>query len=211
MMKALIGPKSLAAIFCTLLAVWLTAAPLAAVMLVADKDIDRPDAILVLAGSAVYRERNAHAAKLFAEGRAPLVVLTNDAKRSGWSDEAGTNPRFVELAKAELVSQGVPEDRIRILEPKVTGTIVEARLIAASAERLGLRRLLIVTSSYHSARALRTFEEVIAKDAAPLEVGISPVPTGVETPSYLTWWLSVRGWRFVAGEYAKSVYYETLL
>ena len=203
--------KKSAAVLVAAVAGWVLVAPLIALLLVSEKQIESPDAILVLAGSAVYRERNSHAARLFQEGKAPLILLTNDDKRSGWSDADGANPRFVELARRELVAQGVPQDRIRVLEPKVTGTIVEARLLASTAEGMGIKRLLLVTSSYHSARALRTFEEVVGTDGRGLEVGMSPVPTGVETPSVMTWWLSVKGWRFVVGEYVKSVYYETIL
>lgn len=180
-------------------------------MLMSERALDRPDAILVLAGSAVYRERTAHAAELFRQGVAPLIVLTNDDKESGWSASDGDNPKFVELAKRELIAGGVPEEQIRILEPKVTGTIVEAKLLASTAGGLGIKRLLLVTSAYHSGRALRTFDEVAVSGGADIVFGMSPVPTGIETPSVWMWWLSLRGWRFVAGEYVKSVYYETLL
>lgn len=209
MKKSLI--KKTLIIFAVLVCLWVAAAPLVAAMLISERKIDRPDAILVLAGSAVYRERTAHAAGLFRQGVAPLIVLTNDDKKSGWSAPDGDNPKFVELARRELIAGGVPEERIRILETKVTGTIVEARLLVSTAGDLGIRRLLLVTSSYHSARALRTFDEVAVSDGADIAFGMSPVPTGIETPSVWTWWLSLRGWRFVVGEYVKSVYYETLL
>lgn len=192
-------------------AAWIICAPILAEVLIVTKEIKKPDAIVVLAGSAVYKERNSHAAELFREGAAPMVVLTDDGRDAGWSDRDKRNLKYVELAKRVLISVGVPEEKIVVLDAPVEGTIDEAKLIVARADGLGLKRILLVTSSYHSSRTLRTFEDVAAREGKQVEFGIDPVRPGLETPKPLTWWLSVRGWRFVAGEWVKSIYYKAIV
>lgn len=193
----------------SVLAAWVVCAPSFSLLLITSKEVEKPDAILVLAGSAVYKERNSRAAELFLRGVAPKVILTDDGNSSGWSARDGRNVGFVELAKRELMTAGVPEDKIVVLDGTVGGTIDEARLIAARAESLGLGKILLVTSAYHSARALRTCEAVAAQSGKQIDFGMDAVEPGIETPRPLTWWLSVRGWKLVAGEWAKSAYYLT--
>lgn len=192
------------------LAIWIVLSPFIAARLITQKEIDSPDAILVLAGSAAYRERSALAAQLFNRGAAPRILLTDDGRTSGWSDTEKENLKYVELARRELVADGVPEDRITILEGKVSGTIDEARIMCASAAKLGLTKILLVTSGYHSKRALHTFEATAANESKDISFGISSVAPGIDTPAASVWWLSMKGWEFVAGEYVKAVYYETL-
>src|SRR3954452_21632791 len=77
------------------------------------------DAIAVFSGSATYKERTEKAALLFKQGMAPLIVLTNDGQRGGWSREQRRNPLFVELAQNLLEQSGVPQDRIVIAPTEV--------------------------------------------------------------------------------------------
>lgn len=197
--------------FAGLLIVWIIAAPFLATALVVDRPVEKPEAILVLGGSYTYRERTEKAAELFKQGIAPRIYLTDDGEVSGWAPNEATNPSFVELARRSLVAKGVPADRIVILQPQVSGTIHEARLLSETARLAGLKSVLIVTSAYHTRRALWTFRRVFAENEQSVEFGIaSPVP-GKQTPRPMLWWLTPTGWNFVAGEYVKiavySVYY----
>ena len=47
-----------------------------------------------------YVERTRLAAESFVRGRAPVVLLTNDGQRGGWSKEEERNPLFVERAES---------------------------------------------------------------------------------------------------------------
>lgn len=187
------------------LAVWSVAAWAAARALVVQAELTQADAIVVLSGSSAYIERARHAARLWHEGRAPLVVLTNDTGLSGWSSAEQRNPLFVERAAAELRRAGVPPERIAILGPPVASTHEEAVALREQAAARGLRSMLVVTSAYHSRRAWRTWERVFA--GSGVRLGLDPVAPGEQTPGALTWWLSPGGWRMVAGEYPKLVYY----
>lgn len=163
------------------------------------------DAIIVLSGSSTYRERAEWAAKLYREGRAPLIVLTDDKLISGWNGAEERNPYFYELALKELRSHGVPQDRIRVISEPALGTYLESLNVREYATAHKLSRLLIVTSAYHSRRAL--WSMVRACEGTGIAVGIDGPPPGLQTPSQWTWWMRRWGWRVVAGEYAKMTYY----
>ncbi len=184
---------------------WVLIAPLLATFLIVEKPLEHADAIMVLSGSAVYKERTGKAAELFKQGVAPRVFITDDGRRSGWSQSERTNLPFVELERRELIEKGVPPDSITILPYQVSGTEYEAKELADELAERPLGSVLIVTSAYHTRRALRTFENILA--GSHTEIGIVGVPPGEQTPNPNYWWLSSRGWQMVAGEYVKSAVY----
>ena len=193
------------AVAAALLVVWPFAAWAAAAALVARAGLERADALVVLSGSARYVERSRRAAELYREGRAPRVWLTNDGLRGPWSEARQTNPLFVERARDELLRAGVPEASIEVLPGLVTSTRDEAVAARAYAEQSGARALLFVTSAYHTRRALWAMRRAFEGSGA--RVGIEPAEPGAPEPSPWAWWLSRRGWRSVALEYPKLVYY----
>lgn len=189
-----------------LIALWILVAWFGARMLIVQAPLDHASALVVLGGSATYKERTELAARLFHEGRAPLIILTDDGGKSGWSRPDGRNPFFVERARAELMRQGVPESAITILPGTVGSTQDEAEALRGFIFARGLRSLLIVTSAYHSRRALRTMRDGLS--GTGVIVGLIAVPTGIQTPQPLLWWLKPTGWPLVAGEYVKMAYYR---
>lgn len=186
---------------------WILIARYAAECLVIEKPLERADAILVLSGSSVYIERTQKAAELYKKGVAPRILLSDDGNRAEWSDIERRNSSFVELAQESLIKQGIAPDAIEILPGKVTGTIYEAQNLREKLVETKWKSILIVTSAYHTRRALWTFEQVLARDDLKTEIGIQSPPTGQQTPSMSYWWLSPFGWNVVAGEYVKIVYY----
>lgn len=178
----------------------------AAKNLVVSAELERADAIVVLSGSAAYLERTQLAAQLFREGRAARIVLTNDGIQGGWSQAEERNPFFIERAAMDLQSAGVPSANIESLAPVMRSTYEEARLLREYTQARGLRSLLVVTSGYHTRRALWIFRRVF--EGSGVHVGIAPVAPGAETPAPATWWFHADGWRWVAGEYVKIVIYR---
>lgn len=187
------------------LVVWSFVAWVAARALIVSRELEHADAMVVLAGSTTYVERTHRAAELLREGRAQKIFLTNDNQQSGWSNELQRNPFFIERAAEELRRAGVPGDAIEMLPQAVSSTHDEALLLRSTAEAQGLRSILIVTSAYHSRRALWTFRKVF--DGSGINLGVTVVPPGEQTPTPATWWLHLSGWREVAGEYLKLIYY----
>jgi uncharacterized SAM-binding protein YcdF (DUF218 family) len=177
----------------------------AAQLLVVHAAVSKADAIVVMSGSATFRERARHAAVLFKEGRAPKIVLTNDYVKSSWSEKEQRNPYYYELSRDELRRAGVPEDRIVVIMVPITGTYDEVALLKKYAEDNKLSSLLVVTSAYHSRRVLWTFRHVF-RGTGKL-IGIDPAATGLETPAAATWWLHRLGWEMVPKEYVKMLVY----
>jgi uncharacterized SAM-binding protein YcdF (DUF218 family) len=99
------------------------------------------DALVVLGGGSY--ERPARAAELFQSGAAPRIIV------SGAGDS--------EHNKRLLVSKGVPPAAIE-LEGKSRSTKQNAQFSLPLLRALGARRVIIVTSWYHSRRALHAFQ-----------------------------------------------------
>jgi uncharacterized SAM-binding protein YcdF (DUF218 family) len=186
--------------------IWVLVAWGAARFLIVNTPLHQVDAIIVLSGSAVYKERTRRAAEYYHQGLANRILLTNDNLRGEWSNVEQRNPFFYERARNNLQLLGVPADRVEVIAKPVTNTYDEAEVLREYAVAHGLRSLLVVTSAYHSRRALWTLNRVFA--GTGIEISLQSVETGQQTPPPLTWWLHVRGWRMVVGEYAKNVYYR---
>ena len=184
---------------------WL-AALAAARLLIVSAPLDHADVIVIMAGSAVFRERSQRAAELYREGRAAKVILTNDNQKGGWVVDEQRNIPYHELAARYLRRQGVPETAIETLPEPVSGTYEESQLLRRYAEAHGVRSMLIVTSAYHSRRALWTLQRTFASSA--IAIGLDSVPPGQQVPRPATWWLRWRGWQLVPGEYVKMLYYR---
>lgn len=189
-----------------LLIVWVLVAWLAARFLIVDTPLNRADVIVVLSGSSVYGERTRRAADYYRQGLGQHILLTNDNLRGEWSSAEQRNPFFYERARTSLIDAGVPSDRVEILAVPVTNTYDEAQALRDYALARKLRSLLVVTSAYHSRRALWTLNRVFANTG--IEIGVQSVENGEQTPRPLTWWLYPRGWQMVVGEYVKNAYYR---
>ena len=188
------------------LAAWMMVAWLAARALVVKADAGAADALVVLSGSSTYVERARWAAKLYREGRAPRVVLTNDGQRGGWSVAEQRNPFFYEYAADELERGGVPAGRIEVIPEPVPTTYAEAVAVREYAGAKGIRSVLVVTSAYQTRRALWTLKRVF-DGSSVVAFGVDSPPPGTDTPRAAVWWCSQLGWKMVPGEYLKMAYY----
>jgi uncharacterized SAM-binding protein YcdF (DUF218 family) len=184
---------------------WPLLAWAAAHLLIVKSEISAADAIVVMSGSSTHLERADWAAKLYREGRAPIVILTNDSLIAGWDKKEDRNPYFYELAARELVKRGVPETKIQVVPDIALGTYEESLGVRDYASAHKLQRLLIVTSAYHTRRTLWSLRH--ACEGSGIEIGIDSPPPGWQTPAPSRWWWRRWGWKVVAGEYVKMVYY----
>lgn len=178
----------------------------AAKALIVRSDLAHADALVMLAGSSTYLERARHAARLFNEGRAPRILLANDNMKSGWSAEKELNPLFVERAVDELKRLGVPAERIEVVPGVVSNTHEEAVRVREYASQKKLGAILVITSAYHSRRALWTMRRAFR--GSGIEIGLDAVNPGEQSPGSATWWCYRLGWQMVPGEYLKIIYYR---
>ena len=185
--------------------IWPFAAWGGAKFLIKEAPLDKADVIVVLGGSATYKERAHEAARLLHEGRSQLILITNDDQRGPWSSAEQRNLYFYERSIEELVKSGVSPQNIDLAMNPVASTYEEAKLVRDYAEHNKVQSILIVTSAYHSRRALWVFSRVF-RDTG-IRIGLATAPPGEESPPPATWWLSARGWKLVPSEYVKMVYY----
>jgi uncharacterized SAM-binding protein YcdF (DUF218 family) len=101
----------------------------------------KADVIIVLGGAAW--ERPEYAAELFKEHAAPEIIVSG----------AGDN----QIARLILLKDGVPPDAIR-MESKSRTTSENARYSIEMMRQDKMHSAIIVTSWYHSRRALKCFE-----------------------------------------------------
>jgi len=183
-------------------AAWEVLAFAAAKLLTERVSLRQADAIVVLSGSAVLRERVEKAAELYKEGLAPRIILTNDNQQGSWDNAQQRNPFFFEKSFDELVSRNVPKDAIEVLKTPVSSTHDEAQIVESYGRQHQFGSIMIITSDYHSRRALWTFHRVIGK--GQISVGVEPV---ISTSPW-SWWLHLSGWKSIPVELVKFVYYR---
>ena len=158
----------------------------------------KSDLIVVLGGN--YDVRAPAAALLFREGWAPKIFLARevpDAKKPSRENFTDTTIRILE-------ADGVPKDRIIDFAPTagVDSTADEVRAFKLFADTYPVRRILVVTSSFHSRRARMSLRR-----ALPSSVEIRMI--AADSPEYTpaTWRLSASGRSQVRLEWIKMLYY----
>ena len=82
-------------------------------VLVAKQELAYADAIVILAGAVSYQERTGFAARLYHEGRAPQIILT-DNQLVGGRSKGTTEISFIEKAELELQAAGVPKPSLAL-------------------------------------------------------------------------------------------------
>jgi uncharacterized SAM-binding protein YcdF (DUF218 family) len=153
--------------------------------LVVSAPLSKADAIIVLGGEPLARPQEA--AHLFREGVSPKVFVT------GVGDA-------VKIRKV-LLGAGVPASAI-ILESKATTTYTNATLLKPLLEEAHVHTAVIVTSPFHTRRALATFQKVMPD----IRFGVTDASIG--------WWKRPEGQsdlnRFAAIELLKTAEYWLL-
>lgn len=103
------------------------------------------DAIVVLGEDNYNGDRAARAAQLFKDGWAPRVVASGRYLRPYAS--------IAELEQRDLVDRGVPTNAIVLLAHRAESTREEAYAISQLIRSRRWKRILLVTSNYHTRRA----------------------------------------------------------
>lgn len=142
---------------------------------VIEDTLDKADALIVLSGDNFYADRATRAAELFREGKAPLVVASGKRLRPN----AGT----AELTEHDLVERGVPKDKILRFAHDADSTQEEAEALAKLAETKKWRRVIVVTSNYHTRRARYIFRRVFPQG---IEIRVASARDGDFDPE--RWW-----------------------
>jgi uncharacterized SAM-binding protein YcdF (DUF218 family) len=112
---------------------------------VVDETPENSDAIVMLGDDNYNADRAARAAELFKAGLAPHVIASGRYLRSYAS--------FAELEQRDLTERGVPVAAIVRLAHHADDTREEAAAISQALASRGWRRVIVVTSDYHTRRS----------------------------------------------------------
>jgi uncharacterized SAM-binding protein YcdF (DUF218 family) len=139
----------------------------------------KADAALVLAGDS-FGHRIMRAAELAREGLVPLVFVSGPSELYGFSED--------QLAIRYAVSKGAQAEWFVGVPNHANSTEDEALSILPDLKRRGVKRLLLVTSNFHTRRATRIFR----KYAERLGVSIDIHPVAAKDALYDPdrWWQS---------------------
>ncbi len=165
----------------------------------------KSDAIVVLAGGTPQREIDA--AELYAAGYAPRVVLTveRDAPAADLLRQRGIafeSP--AELKRRIVRGLGVPESAITLLdETRATSTRMETDLVREWVAANPIRRLIVVTSPYHTRRAGLIFSRALRHNGVEVRVH----PASHEPWEYDAWWTDREQLKKGLVEIQKLVFY----
>jgi uncharacterized SAM-binding protein YcdF (DUF218 family) len=164
--------------------------------LIVDRPLDDPDAIVSLASHEWERLPVAAAAARRYPQATVILTLPATVSRYNCHDCAHRVER--------LVAAGVSAARVRIVPLGSGGTYGEALACREVASQTPFRRLLIVTSPYHTRRALAAFRSVFG--GTDVRVGITPAwSNSPATPG--RWWGSPYDRWYVSYEWAGTLFY----
>lgn len=192
------NPRRIRRLALLCVAIALIAWPLsrAGTALVASHPITSPDAIVTL-GSHEW-ERLPAAADLAAATPSALVLLTQP------KNPTEHNCHDCAARAARLVAAGVAAARIVTLSATVSNTREEAAAARAECERRRLRRLVVVTSPYHTRRAWFAFRQAFAGSGVMLGM----VPTVYSPAQPARWWRAPYDRAYVRYEWAAIAYHH---
>jgi uncharacterized SAM-binding protein YcdF (DUF218 family) len=127
--------------------------------------IEPADIIIVIGDDDFTADRAKEAAALFHAGWAREILASGRMLRPYAS--------IADYMARDLQSEGVPASAILRFSHRADNTREEAEGLGVLAEQKGWRRILLVTSNYHTRRARYIFRKVLAGDVR-LEVAGAP-------------------------------------
>ncbi len=152
------------------------------------------DAIVVFSGNGEstyinsgYQRRARDAARYYQAGYAPLLIISSGIAQTFAE---------VEIIRALLLSQGVPESAIYIVPDYPSTTRGNVEIVDAVLQRRNVRSILFITAPYHALRA-----SLIWKKVAP-QLTVTTVPVVDSPPAAMQWSASV--------DQLKAIGYECL-
>ncbi len=157
--------------------------------LVRSEEPVRADVAVVLGGD-YYGHRILTASELVRAGYVPRVLVSGPMGFYGHFE--------CDLAVAFAVRFGYPVQWYIRFPNAATSTSDEARLIVPELRRRGVRRFLLVTSNFHTARAARLFRRA----GSDLEMRVVAAPDEYFQPE--TWWRSRQARKTVFLEWSKT-------
>jgi uncharacterized SAM-binding protein YcdF (DUF218 family) len=168
----------------------------AGTLLIVGRDVQQPDAFIVLASHEWERfPALVHIARQSPQASVFLTEPVNPTPH---------NCAACAARVAWLASLGLAPTRVVVLPQRVVNTYDEARAAFEYTRQHPVRRLMIVTSPYHTRRALATFESVFR--GTGVSIGAYPALAESGARPRVWWWGGYDRW-YVAYEAAAIAWY----
>jgi uncharacterized SAM-binding protein YcdF (DUF218 family) len=152
--------------------------------LVTEQPLAKADLVLVLSGQIPLRIPEG--ARIYHEGYAPKILLTNELKERGSEDllRLGIRiPDTQERAISLLEALRVPRSDILTIQERGDSTRSEMQTVARFLKSHPVKRMIIVTSKSHTTRAYRIFSAGLGPGVLLI---MHPVPNDPFDPT--RWW-----------------------
>jgi uncharacterized SAM-binding protein YcdF (DUF218 family) len=162
--------------------------------LIHDDGPAKADIAVVLAGDP-YGHRILKAAELVKQGYVPAVLVSGPAGIYGLYES--------DLAVAFAVRHGYPTEWFIPFRNTSLSTRDEAGGILAELRRRNIHSFLLVTTSYHSARATRVYRSLLRASAGSLTFRTVAAPDEFFSPG--SWWKVREGRKIVYTEWSKTI------
>jgi uncharacterized SAM-binding protein YcdF (DUF218 family) len=147
---------------------------------IAQDRMEPADVIIVIGDDDFTADRATEAAALFHGGWAPLIVASGRMLRP--------YSTIADLMTQDLESRGVPAKAIVRFSHRASNTLEEAKDLQVLIAQNGWRRILLVTSNYHTRRAQYIFRKVLPANVSLEVVGAFDAEFEPDT-----WWQSRQG------------------
>lgn len=169
-------------------------------LVVSDK-LTHADIIFVLNGD--FTTRPFYAADLYKQGLAPKVVMARSEDLP--ATELGILPNDTDISISIMEQLGVQAGDIVMLPfpGGVTSTFEEAEVLREYAVTANIRRVILVTSAFHTRRASWIFN----KELSGLDIAIEMAAAPYRDFNAGNWWQSEDGLITFCNEYIKLMYY----
>lgn len=162
--------------------------------------LTKADVIVVLGGGPSTRPFEA--ARLFHQGLAPKILLTNPQPAP--ATQLGLTPANADLERSILLSENVPASCIFIAPEPVDSTYLEALAVRDWARTNGVKHVIIPTDIFQTRRARWVFR----KQLKPLGVQVMVEAVPVREYAATNWWQHDDGVVAFQNELLKYAYYR---
>ncbi len=176
-----------------------TLLPLPAKWLIKEDELQKADAMIVLSGGSF--DRGNEAARIFKEGYVSKIICPGGNKAYEY-EILEMNMKESEVAKMNLQRHHIPDSAIFVV-PFGTSTAEEAKFLFPFIKEKNYRKVILLTSLYHTRRARNVFEKEFKNS------GVKFIVRGAKSSRFdeYKWWQSEDGLIAMNNEMVKSVYY----
>jgi len=161
---------------------------------VVDEPLEKADVIVVLAGDCFWAGRLRRALEIYRQGWAPWVVLSGQLLHPRLSE--------VELVEQEALELGFPRQAILRMSHDGGSTLEEALVLRHFLREHDLRRVIVVTSNFHTRRTRTIYHALPGMGRT--DVRVVAAPDLRFNPD--CWWQPRAGLLTLAGELLSLFY-----